>query len=99
MFVCVHGYVLNAFITTYHSIINTSTYALHSMNVYIYVFGYHAVFQVVSYNSLFFHQQSHWIGHNYYKRGPKGNDVHKTNVPRMRIEFRDEVRIVVYAQL
>ncbi|KAI5076446.1 hypothetical protein GOP47_0009040 [Adiantum capillus-veneris] len=33
----------------------------------------------------------HWIGTNYYKQGPEGNDVHKTNVPNMRVEFRHEV--------
>ncbi|KAJ7567949.1 hypothetical protein O6H91_01G013300 [Diphasiastrum complanatum] len=33
----------------------------------------------------------HWIGDQYFKRGPEGNDVHKTNVPHMRVEFRDEV--------
>ncbi|MCO5609499.1 hypothetical protein L7F22_063727 [Adiantum nelumboides] len=33
----------------------------------------------------------HWIGTNYYYQGPEGNDVHKTNVPNMRVEFRHEV--------
>uniref|UniRef100_A0A452YX24 Uncharacterized protein n=1 Tax=Aegilops tauschii subsp. strangulata TaxID=200361 RepID=A0A452YX24_AEGTS len=33
--------------------------------------------------------QAHWIGKNYYKRGPSGNDIHRTNVPTIRIEFRD----------
>lgn len=40
--------------------------------------------------------QTHWLGKNYYKRGPEGNDIHKTNVPHMRVEFRDEVRILSY---
>lgn len=35
--------------------------------------------------------QSHWVGKNYYKRGAEGNDIHKTNVPHMRVEFRHEV--------
>ncbi|CAK9271180.1 unnamed protein product [Sphagnum jensenii] len=35
--------------------------------------------------------KSHWIGMHYFKRGPDGNDIHKTNVPRMRVEFRHEV--------
>lgn len=36
--------------------------------------------------------QAHWIGKNYYKRGPTGNDIHKTNVPHIRVQFRDLVR-------
>ncbi|CAL5335176.1 unnamed protein product [Camellia sinensis] len=32
---------------------------------------------------------SHWIGKEYYDRGPSGNDIHKTNVPHIRLEFRD----------
>lgn len=35
--------------------------------------------------------QSHWIGKEYYKRGPDGNDIHRTNVPHIRVEFRDTV--------
>ncbi|XP_058110286.1 AMP deaminase-like isoform X1 [Magnolia sinica] len=35
--------------------------------------------------------KSHWIGKMYYKRGPDGNDIHKTNVPHIRIEFRDTI--------
>ncbi|XP_021744886.1 AMP deaminase-like [Chenopodium quinoa] len=30
----------------------------------------------------------HWIGERYFKRGPDGNDIHKTNVPHIRVEFR-----------
>lgn len=30
----------------------------------------------------------HWIGEHYFKRGPDGNDIHKTNVPHIRVEFR-----------
>jgi len=44
------------------------------------------------YQSGFSHAlKSHWIGRNYYKSGPAGNDIHRTNVPHMRVEFRDEV--------
>ncbi|KAK9073079.1 hypothetical protein SSX86_007401 [Deinandra increscens subsp. villosa] len=35
--------------------------------------------------------KSHWIGQQYYKRGPDGNDIHKTNVPHIRLEFRDMI--------
>lgn len=34
--------------------------------------------------------KSRWLGSKYLKRGPEGNDVHKTNVPHMRIAFRHE---------
>lgn len=37
--------------------------------------------------------QSHWIGKSYYKRGPEGNEIHKTNVPHIRVEFRNMVII------
>ncbi|BBN14856.1 AMP deaminase [Marchantia polymorpha subsp. ruderalis] len=44
------------------------------------------------YQSGFFHPlKAHWVGKNYFKRGPEGNDIHKTNVPHMRVEFRHEV--------
>ncbi|KAG0577068.1 hypothetical protein KC19_5G128400 [Ceratodon purpureus] len=44
------------------------------------------------YQSGFHHRtKSHWLGKNYYLRGPDGNDIHKTNVPHMRVEFRHEV--------
>nr|XP_043635521.1 probable AMP deaminase [Erigeron canadensis] len=44
------------------------------------------------YQSGFSHaQKSHWIGQEYYKTGPDGNDIRKTNVPRIRLEFRDMV--------
>ncbi|PIA62452.1 hypothetical protein AQUCO_00200458v1 [Aquilegia coerulea] len=32
----------------------------------------------------------HWLGNKYYKRGSEGNDIHKTNVPSLRIVFRHE---------
>lgn len=38
--------------------------------------------------------QLHWVGSTYYKQGPEGNDVHKTNVPNVRVEFRHEVRFL-----
>lgn len=34
--------------------------------------------------------QLHWHGDRYFTRGPKGNDIHKTNVPNIRIKFRHE---------
>ncbi|XP_015950423.1 AMP deaminase [Arachis duranensis] len=44
------------------------------------------------YQSGFSHAlKSHWIGKEYYKRGPNGNDIHKTNVPHIRLEFRDTI--------
>ncbi|EFJ23750.1 hypothetical protein SELMODRAFT_174618 [Selaginella moellendorffii] len=36
------------------------------------------------------HMKLHWIGHKYFKRGAAGNDIHKTNVPHIRVEFRYE---------
>ncbi|XP_010937877.3 probable AMP deaminase isoform X2 [Elaeis guineensis] len=35
--------------------------------------------------------KSHWIGRSYYKRGPDGNDIHQTNVPHIRVEFRNMI--------
>ncbi|KAI4331620.1 hypothetical protein MLD38_029794 [Melastoma candidum] len=35
--------------------------------------------------------KSHWIGKEYYKREPDGNDIHRTNVPHIRVEFRDMI--------
>lgn len=35
--------------------------------------------------------KSHWIGREYYKQGPDGNDIHRTNVPHIRLEFRDMI--------
>lgn len=44
------------------------------------------------YQSGFSHAlKSHWVGKEYYRRGPDGNDIHKTNVPRIRLEFRDMI--------
>lgn len=35
--------------------------------------------------------QLHWLGDKYFLRGSEGNDIHKTNVPSLRISFRHEV--------
>ncbi|XP_043697964.1 AMP deaminase-like isoform X2 [Telopea speciosissima] len=44
------------------------------------------------YQSGFSHAlKSHWIGKSYYNRGPDGNDIHKTNVPHIRVEFRETI--------
>ncbi|KAK7390358.1 hypothetical protein VNO78_25663 [Psophocarpus tetragonolobus] len=44
------------------------------------------------YQSGFSHAlKSHWIGKEYYKRGPSGNDIQRTNVPHIRLEFRDTI--------
>ncbi|KAK2452554.1 AMP deaminase [Trifolium repens] len=44
------------------------------------------------YQSGFSHSlKSHWIGKEYYKRGPNGNDIRKTNVPHIRMEYRDTI--------
>ncbi|KAK8939785.1 AMP deaminase [Platanthera guangdongensis] len=44
------------------------------------------------YQSGFSHAlKSHWIGKSYYRRGPDGNDIHKTNVPHIRVEFREMI--------
>jgi len=32
----------------------------------------------------------HWLGKDFYKSGPEGNVVHKTNVPDIRLQFRKE---------
>ncbi|MCD9637812.1 hypothetical protein HAX54_021316 [Datura stramonium] len=43
------------------------------------------------YQSGFKHaDKMHWLGSKYFKRGPQGNDIHKTNVPNTRISFRHE---------
>lgn len=30
----------------------------------------------------------HWVHETYWKEGPDGNDIHKTNVPNLRMRFR-----------
>ncbi|RHN41205.1 putative AMP deaminase [Medicago truncatula] len=43
------------------------------------------------YQSGFSHQDKlHWLGDKYFLRGSEGNDIHKTNVPSLRISFRYE---------
>uniref|UniRef100_A0A8C4WY44 AMP deaminase n=1 Tax=Eptatretus burgeri TaxID=7764 RepID=A0A8C4WY44_EPTBU len=32
----------------------------------------------------------HWLGTNYQKEGPEGNDIRQTNVPNIRVAFRHE---------
>ncbi|GJP31825.1 hypothetical protein CLOM_g15097 [Closterium sp. NIES-68] len=41
------------------------------------------------YQSGFWHPtKAHWIGPRYFLRGPDSNDIHRTNVPHIRVEFR-----------
>ncbi|XP_004509928.1 probable AMP deaminase [Cicer arietinum] len=43
------------------------------------------------YQSGFSHEAKlHWLGDKYFLRGSEGNDIHKTNVPSLRISFRYE---------
>ncbi|KAL2344466.1 hypothetical protein Fmac_005751 [Flemingia macrophylla] len=43
------------------------------------------------YQSGFSHRAKvHWLGNQYFLRGSKGNDIHKTNVPNFRLSFRNE---------
>lgn len=30
----------------------------------------------------------HWVSKDYWRAGPDGNDIHKTNVPNLRLRFR-----------
>lgn len=32
--------------------------------------------------------KKHWVGAHYWRPGPEGNDIHKTNVPNLRMRFR-----------
>lgn len=42
-------------------------------------------------HSGFPHQcKKHWLSTTYWKPGPPGNDIQKTNVPNLRIRFRFE---------
>ena len=34
--------------------------------------------------------KAHWVGNSFFVPGPLGNDVHKTNVPKIRMSFRQE---------
>lgn len=35
-------------------------------------------------------EKSHFLGPNYLKEGPEGNDIRKTNVPQIRMAYRHE---------
>jgi hypothetical protein len=37
--------------------------------------------------------KKHWLGENYHLPGPDGNDIQKTNVPNMRLQYRHETLI------
>ena len=32
----------------------------------------------------------HWVGDRYWRPGPEGNDIQKTNVPNLRMRFRHD---------
>lgn len=32
--------------------------------------------------------KKHWVASEYWRPGPDGNDIHKTNVPNLRLRFR-----------
>ena len=34
--------------------------------------------------------KKHWLGKNYMKGGVEGNDIEKTNVPDIRVAFRED---------
>lgn len=34
--------------------------------------------------------RSYWLGPNYWKEGPEGNDIRRTNVPDIRVAYRFE---------
>ena len=55
-------------------------------------------FQITFYPFFFYPYclQSHWLGNKYFKRGPEGNDIQKTNVPLLRIAFRHEVGLLQF---
>jgi AMP deaminase len=43
--------------------------------------------------------KKHWLSSTYWKPGPEGNDIQKTNVPNLRMRFRwethqDEIRLL-----
>lgn len=48
--------------------------------------------------------KKHWVAGEYWRPGPDGNDIHKTNVPNLRLRFRydtymDEMRLVAHGAL
>lgn len=34
--------------------------------------------------------KKHWVAEDYWRAGAEGNDIHKTNVPNLRLRFRYE---------
>ena len=43
-------------------------------------------------NSDFPHSdKQHWVGARYWEAGPRGNDIKRTNVPNVRVQFRHDV--------
>ena len=43
-------------------------------------------------NSDFPHgDKQHWVGARYWESGPRGNDIKRTNVPNVRVQFRHDV--------
>ncbi|KXZ51290.1 hypothetical protein GPECTOR_13g777 [Gonium pectorale] len=45
--------------------------------------------------------KKHWVAAEYWRPGPDGNDIHKTNVPNLRLRFRhetyvDEMRLLLH---
>lgn len=35
--------------------------------------------------------KAHWVGQHYWRNGPQGNDVNRTNVPNIRVGYRWEI--------
>lgn len=35
--------------------------------------------------------KQHWVSDTYWKLGPEGNDIKKTNVPGVRMQFRKDI--------
>ena len=35
--------------------------------------------------------KAHFLGNRYWQRGLQGNDIRQTNVPAIRVQFRDEL--------
>ena len=35
--------------------------------------------------------KAHWVSNQYWLLGPRGNDIQKTNVPNLRVHFREDV--------
>ena len=42
-------------------------------------------------NSDFPHGEQHWVGARYWESGQGGNDIKRTNVPNVRVQFRHDV--------